>query len=114
MGILFGLSSRSSVPIPFTIWDKYAHASAYGVLSLLVVWAMASGAWRRITFVTVVLATLVSVVYGWSDEVHQLFVPARQYDWLDLGADTTGAFLAAVGAWAWGIILRGSDKNHGG
>ncbi|MBP8105542.1 MAG: VanZ family protein, partial [Nitrospira sp.] len=41
--------------------------------------------------------------YGLSDEIHQLFVPLRQGDPLDLVADSVGA---ALGAWTWRLMER--------
>ena len=42
-------------------------------------------------------------LYGLSDEIHQLFVPLRQGDPLDLVADSVGA---ALGAWTWRLMER--------
>ena len=43
-------------------------------------------------FASTVLATL----YGVSDEIHQMFVPPRTPDWLDVCADAFGAMTGAV------------------
>ena len=37
------------------------------------------------------------MVYGVSDEIHQIFVPERMFDYSDMGADCLGV---AVGVWA--------------
>lgn len=113
MGVIFAASSRSDVSIPGNLSDKVAHAGAYALLSTLIVWAVTSGQWTRVSVTTVLGATVASVLYGWSDEVHQLFVPNRQYEVLDMVADAAGAFLAASALWAWGILLRGSARRHG-
>lgn len=105
---IFGLSSQSGVSLPSMVSDKVAHAGLYAGLSSLIAWALTDGDWRRMTLVTVALATVSTVVYGWTDEFHQLFVPSRQYEWLDLAADATGALVAASVLWGWGIIARGN------
>jgi VanZ family protein len=79
---------------------------------VLVIWAAARGDWRRVTFRTLVTATTFCVLYGWIDELHQRFVPGRQYDLRDLLADGTGALVGAAAAWAWGIIARGRMPAH--
>jgi VanZ family protein len=114
MGFIFFLSAQSSLPeLPGHPSDKLEHSSAYGILGLLVVWALADGRIHNVTFRHVVIAVAISSAYGYSDEVHQLFVPNRTYDLLDWLADTTGASVAAVGTWAWGILLRGRERRHG-
>jgi VanZ family protein len=113
-GAIFSGSAQSTLPsVVEHVWDKLLHSGAYAVMSVLVVWALTSGEWRRVTWRTVALATLICSAYGWSDEFHQLFVPQRSYDLKDLLADATGAAAAAVVAWAWGILLRGRDRSHG-
>lgn len=113
MGAIFFMSSQSVLPDPGLVSDKTAHAGIYALLSGLIVWAFVAGDWRRVSLRVVVLAVVASVVYGWSDEAHQLFVPGRTYEWLDLAADTAGAVVAACGLWVWGIISRGSSHDHG-
>jgi VanZ family protein len=111
--LIFTSSSSSDAAPPSRVPDKVVHAGAYAVLSGLIVWAQVAGRWRRVTRRTVVIAVVASVLYGWSDEVHQRFVPGRTYDLLDLAADAVGATAAAGALWAWGIISRGSTRHHG-
>ena len=109
---VFLVSSRSSLPtLPGRPSDKLLHFAAYAVLSLLVIWASTRGRWRRTTGRVVLLATLTCAAYGYSDEVHQRFVPGRQYDLRDLGADVLGGMTAGVTVWGWGILSRGSDRH---
>ena len=108
MGAIFVESSMTGLSLPARVSDKVAHAGLYAVLSALLVWALTNGEWRRITGWTVLLATVAAILYGWTDEFHQLFVPSRQYEWLDLAADATGALAGACVLWGWGIISRGT------
>ncbi len=113
MAGIFAASSFSQVRVPGRVSDKALHGLAYAGLSALIVWALARGDWRAVRFRTVVAAVVACAAYGVSDEIHQLFVPARQADLKDLAADVTGAALAAGALWAWGIIARGSRQNDG-
>ncbi|MCX6543572.1 MAG: VanZ family protein [Acidobacteria bacterium] len=118
MGVLFFLSAQSTLPelpaaLPGIPADKVEHFVAYGVLSLLVVWAVVAGQWRSITCRTAVIAIVISSAYGYSDEYHQLFVPNRSYDLMDWAADISGASAAAALTWAWSILLPGRHGIHG-
>lgn len=88
-GLIYGLSSRSTVPGPeVPYFDKVAHFGAYAVLGALL--AFAAHRSRAPLAVAVVLGLL----YGASDEVHQMFVPGRSPDVLDWAADAAGVLTA--------------------
>lgn len=98
MGLIFFLSSRPELPdvpgLAYIEWgDKVQHAIAYAVLGSLIWRALSrtSPKWWQIG-ATVALAA----VYGLSDESHQLLVPNRTFDMLDLSADVLGSATAAV------------------
>ncbi len=102
-GVIFFLSSLShpedELP-PFLLQevsDKILHAVEYGILSLLCYrafrWAAGPAAARH----AVLLAMVTASVYGFTDEVHQAFVPLRDASWQGWLADTVSAVLAAVG-----------------
>lgn len=97
------------MPIPvsrlkvFRHQDKLVHFIEYGVLGLLLVRAAYQSTVRRRR--NYWLCLLVAVLYGMSDEFHQIFVPHRTADVWDLAADTAGAF---VFAWTW-LALKGQS-----
>ncbi len=75
--------------------DKVAHLAIYGVLGALI----ARACWRtgsRSAVRVVVLSMLLATTYGLSDEIHQRFVPGRQFELADLLADAVGALLGAL------------------
>ena len=103
---IFYLSSQSFFPdtLPSFIkqlGDKVHHMTAYGLFGLL--WYRAfrfcSGNWAAPR--AVLLAVLASMLYGVTDELHQLFVPLREADPWDVGADTVGAAVAVLGMDWW-------------
>lgn len=95
--VLFGLSSipgsdipESSVPSA----DKWVHVSLYAVLGLLCSRAIRGSSAmseRRVLLASVALVLL----YGISDEVHQIWVPLRSPDPMDAAADLVGGILGA-------------------
>jgi VanZ family protein len=113
MALLFFLSSQSRLPtLPGPITDKWEHFVAYAVLGALTLRALAHAEWRRVTLAAVAVAIAMSSAYGISDEVHQRFVPGRDYEVLDMIADAIGSAVATSLLWAWGIIGRRSDTRH--
>lgn len=108
--LIFSLSSASDLPdLPSGLSDKAAHLLLYGGLGFLLARAMAGGLGRAVPLWVPPLVVLLSVAYGVSDEIHQLFVPSRQFDLLDLAADAIGAALGSGALWLWGIIARPGD-----
>ena len=98
MGLIFWLSSQSVlVEITSQAGEKFfyktAHMAAYAVLAWL--WWRAISPQRQISWPVLLAAVGFTVLYGISDEVHQLFVPGRHGQLADVLFDTAGA-LAAV------------------
>lgn len=106
MAGIFVASSLSHPPAPSSMPDTSLHGIAYFGLALLVIRALAGGAWQGVTLRVLAGAWLIAVLYGVSDEFHQSFVPLRQPDVRDLMADAAGAGAAAIVAGAWSIIRR--------
>jgi VanZ family protein len=82
------------LPIDIPGLDKAGHLLLYGGLAAVVSLGMrrsgrAVTPWSQ-SFVPILFAT----AYGLTDEIHQLFVPLREFDLADLFADTAGAALA--------------------
>ena len=101
MALIFWLSSLpgDELPLPeFRFADKLAHFLAYAVLGALIGWRHSlrvrlggrpeeprPGAWFPDT-----AGALAGILFGLSDEVHQLFVPMRLFAWSDFAADGLG------------------------
>jgi VanZ family protein len=107
MAMLFFFSSLSTLPSPpGDLTDKHAHFAAYAGLAAVTLRALAKGTWRQVTLGAVCGAILISSLYGVSDEYHQLFVPGRNFDRLDIIADAIGSVLGGAALWTWSIIKR--------
>jgi hypothetical protein len=112
MGILFYTSSLPGDEIhlpPFPYSDKAVHFAAYAVLGILIAWRKGLGdrlgkepgkgprggpADGRPDLFGVAAGML----YAVGDEIHQLFVPLRMFDFSDMAADFLGV---ALGVWAY-------------
>jgi VanZ family protein len=107
MAMLFGFSSLSTVPpIPGDLSNYHVHFAAYAGLAALTLRALASGCLRNATWQRVCAAAAISSVYGVTDEYHQLFVPGRTFEVLDIAADASGSIVSATALGAWSIIRR--------
>ena len=69
------------------------HIIEYTILSFLLYRALVKSKFKKNSFL---LAILISVFYGLTDEVHQIFVVGRYFDFLDLILDGIGASLMQV------------------
>jgi VanZ family protein len=104
MGVIFALSSvpGEDLPLPqFFLSDKIAHFVTYSILGALIAFrsgitAVLKGnpvtAWTKGGWI----APAVGIVYGLLDEVHQLFVPNRNFDLRDWAVDIAGIL---IGFW---------------
>jgi VanZ family protein len=105
MVAIFALSSIPSISTPFEggydfTFKKFAHVIVYGILT-----ALLYGALRihiRHKGYALLTALLLSVLYAFSDEWHQAFVPGREGTLRDVAIDAIGA----VGMSLW---LRGKS-----
>lgn len=113
MAVMFYISSLNEAPLPEDVSDKTGHLLGYTVLGVTVVRAVAGGLPRSITWRTALIAIGITVAYGVSDELHQMFVAGRTAAVDDLYADTAGALLATIACWAWGIISTRRDLHRG-
>lgn len=113
MAAIFHVSSVPDVSLPVGTSDVSLHALAYFGLAVLVVRALAGGLPRRIDARVALLAMLITVAYGVSDEVHQTWVAGRFAEMKDLAADAAGAVAGTFACWAWGIISAVSGPQPG-
>ncbi len=96
MAAIFALSSIPSKEMPsFGVWDfilkKSGHMLGYALLGFSYLRAINTrGKWA-------ILAALLAVVlYAFSDEFHQSFVPGRDSSIVDVAIDAAGACLGMI------------------
>ena len=111
---------QSSLPGPehmpdVRFFDKLLHFVAYALLGILFYRAYDTlplrDNYKLLIFISMASATL----YGFSDEVHQYFVPSRHADMADVGANTIGSICGVCFYHRWKARkkspLPGSRKN---
>ncbi|MFH0877680.1 MAG: VanZ family protein [Candidatus Omnitrophota bacterium] len=80
------------VPQAFSAFDKVFHIFLYMPFGFLVSRALVGTA-RLQGFNALLVFIFMIIIYALTDEVHQLYVPGRQFGSLDLLADTVGAMI---------------------
>jgi VanZ family protein len=95
-GLIFFVSSRPlKLDVSLPNFDKLAHGAAYGLLGFL----LAFGFFKLLRFSLKTKlggVILTGVILGILDEIHQIFVPGRTPDPLDVAADAVGIVLGLI------------------
>ncbi len=125
MGLIFYVSTQNTwtvvqgPPIIQAV-RKSAHVFEYALLALLLgralsaAWAAEDGAVTRDVMLRVWrVGTLLSGLYAASDEIHQSFVPKREFHLTDILIDTLSA-LGALGVWYIVCVERKRRRRGGG
>jgi VanZ family protein len=102
MAVIFAASSRPLPEYVAMLPDWSTHSAAFAVLSILSCRALAGGLGPALRRGDAVLAVVISVAYGISDEYHQSFVPGRDATAWDVAKDTVGA---VIGAWLYARVI---------
>jgi len=99
---IFYLSSKpglsSGMPVFYDVFvRKIAHATIFGILFLLIFRAFYSGHGFSLKK-ALVYGLILAVLYAFSDEAHQYFVPEREARLKDVAIDSLGIVLTSCGA----------------
>lgn len=108
MALIWTISSLSLPDVSvsrFPLGDKGVHFVEYGVLAFLLTHAVFRTWPRHHPWRTASLAVLITVMWGFVDEIHQGFVPGRSSEGLDLVADSVGAIAGASVRYALGLVV---------
>lgn len=90
-------------------WRKLAHATEFGILNLLLFRAF----WgQEFNFKkALVWSFLLSVIYAFSDELHQYFVPDRECRLKDVGIDSLGILLTSISIYFILLVIKRVRKK---
>lgn len=97
MALIYYLSSISGHKFPHLMngYDKLIHFFVYTILSCLFYLSFNKAGMRRYL---IPLSFLFTVLYGITDEIHQMHVPLRDASIGDVIADSFGAFFGSYSA----------------
>ena len=84
--------------------DKMIHTVEYTILSLLLFISLRLSSTIKLNALFWISA-IGSSLYGLSDEIHQLFVPLREFDILDIVCNTSGSILGSY------VMVRYFNKD---
>ncbi len=109
--VIFGLSSLKSDQVPsfgLSFEDLLAHFIVYALLGYFLCIAIVRS---ELTRNKIIVVLLVGWLYGFSDEMHQLFVSGRVASWSDWLADAVGI---CFGSWLFARlpqVFRSLDRR---
>lgn len=112
MGVIFIGSSIGNMPkVGGRATDAVVHRTAHLIEFAMLGWLVlrAVGDNRAITRRELVIALIVIVLYGASDEFHQRFTPGRSSELSAVLFDAAGGL---IGMWAWRWKTRRSAKSE--
>lgn len=115
MLLIWVLSSVAMPTFPtssFPFRDKGVHVCEYGVLGFLLAHACLRTFPTRPALRVASLAILLTMAWGFFDEIHQAFVPGRSADVLDLAADAIGAFTGTAARTLLSLFFRARDAHR--
>lgn len=100
---IFLLSARPGSGDPPIFWhaDKVAHAAIFGLFAGSLLRALVRSAPTLAFRFQALVSVGATALYGISDELHQLWVPGRTSDPLDVLADLLGGLLACAAWFLW-------------
>lgn len=111
--VIFILTSLPGNSIPKMILgfsDKAKHLGAYLVLSFLLNFALHfQNKYKILNKHSARFTLLIISIYGFLDEIHQIFIPGRYFEWFDFLSDLIGGLIGIfISQW----IINQNKKNN--
>lgn len=109
--LIFVLSSMSAPPQPpkeflFPYIDLFEHAAEYSILGFLLFYSIVKSKKQYFRINAFELSVIIGVLYSFTDELHQYFVPYRVMAIDDILADSLGILWGAFIAVAFLVYLE--------
>jgi len=76
--------------------DKFLHFGAFFVLGALFLWASRSSGWPKSALSAGLLTFTGSTVFGILIEIHQIYLPHRKAEAMDVAADVVGCMVSLL------------------
>jgi len=94
--LIFGISSIPQAKLPrldILNFDKLNHLIEYTFYAMTLFLAFSNAKSEKIIKYAGLLTILTGLLFGITDEIHQIFVPGREFSMFDYAADTLGILL---------------------
>ncbi len=94
--LIFGISSIPQANLPrldILNFDKLNHLIEYTFYAMTLFLAFSNAKSEKIIKYAGLLTILTGLLFGITDEIHQIFVPGREFSMFDYAADTLGILL---------------------
>jgi VanZ family protein len=94
--LIFGISSIPQTKLPrldILNFDKLNHLIEYTFYAMTLFLAFSNAKSEKIIKYAGLLTILTGLLFGITDEIHQIFVPGREFSMFDYAADTLGILL---------------------
>jgi VanZ family protein len=111
--LIFIISSIPQLTPPslgFRLEDKVYHFIEYSIFSYLLFLTFYRSKTDLLKRKFFLFSSLIGILYAYSDEFHQRFVPGRFYDLYDFAADCMGIILIQAILWGYLRLKRPSVK----
>jgi VanZ family protein len=111
--LIFIISSIPQLTPPslgFRFEDKVYHFIEYSIFSYLLFLTFYRSKTDLLKRKFFLFSSLIGILYAYSDEFHQRFVPGRFYDLYDFAADCMGIILIQAILWGYLRLKRPSVK----
>lgn len=109
--VLTSIPGRSLPKVILIFTDKAKHLIAYMILSFLLNFAIHfQKKFKKLNIHSGISAFMIIAVYGLLDEIHQIFIPGRYFEWLDFLSDLIGGVIGILVA-QWIIDQNKKNKN---
>lgn len=103
MGVIFYFSSRVSVTVSEIFFIQFVFFKTLHILEYAVLYVLFYRSFRNTVkapdWQQRINTILFAIVYGMTDEIHQVFVPTREGRMRDIAIDASGILLAAYYLW---------------
>ena len=108
--ILTSIPGKTLPRVFLGISDKAKHFGAYLVLSILLNFALHfQTKFKFLNKYSAVYTFALILLYGLLDEIHQILIPGRYFEWLDLLADLLGGIIGIfISQW----VIKKNDINR--
>ena len=109
---IFTVSSIPGQKIPalFAYTDKLVHAGVFGVLCWLLHVAFYFQPNQTVRKWSKVIALGLTMLYGATDEFHQMFTPGRSTEFFDFVADSSGGAIYLILSFFFGFYAAPNDS----